>query len=101
MTENDASDVVCLLHESILDTLTSELGVIDIGRKGGMSLAKQVLYFININNKYLTHAYMQVKAVVSTLGRIAGSKGSNIFTQKEIADVYASLCLPSLSAPKV
>lgn len=42
MTEEDANDVVSLLQESILDTLTSELGVIDIGRKGGMSLAKQV-----------------------------------------------------------
>lgn len=50
MTEDDASDVVSLLQESILDTLTSELGVVDIGRKGGMSLAKQVFMIYKLLN---------------------------------------------------
>ena len=44
VTEEDANDVVNLLQESILDSLTTESGVIEIGRKGGMSLAKQVNY---------------------------------------------------------
>ena len=42
VTENDAIDVVDLLHESLLDAVTLDTGQIDFGRKGGMSMAKQV-----------------------------------------------------------
>ena len=42
MTEDDANDVVQLLQESLLDAYTDELGQIDAGRRGGISLAKQV-----------------------------------------------------------
>lgn len=42
MTESDALEVVQLLQESLLDAYTDELGRIDTGRKGGISLAKQV-----------------------------------------------------------
>ena len=42
MTEDDAEDVVQLLHESLLDAFTADTGEVDFGRKGGMSLAKQV-----------------------------------------------------------
>jgi hypothetical protein len=38
--------------------------------------------------------------VVSALGRLVPSKGSNIFSQKEIAEVYTSLRLPPLSSAK-
>ena len=31
-----------LLHESLLDAFTTDTGEVDFGRKGGMSLAKQV-----------------------------------------------------------
>lgn len=44
MSEEDAEDVVQLLHESLLDAFTTDTGEIDFGRKGGMSLAKQVHY---------------------------------------------------------
>lgn len=44
MTEEDAEDVVQLLHESLLDAFTTDTGEVDFGRKGGMSLAKQVNY---------------------------------------------------------
>ena len=43
VTEDDANDVVQLLQESLLDAYTDELGQIDAGRRGGISLAKQVL----------------------------------------------------------
>ena len=42
VSEEDAEDVVQLLHESLLDAFTTDTGEIDFGRKGGMSLAKQV-----------------------------------------------------------
>lgn len=42
MSEDDAEDVVQLLHESLLDAFTTDTGEVDFGRKGGMSLAKQV-----------------------------------------------------------
>ena len=41
-----------------------------------------------------------MKAVVTALGRLVPSKGSSIFSQKEISEVYTSLRLPSLSASK-
>ena len=41
-----------------------------------------------------------MKAVVAALGRLAKSKGSNIFSQKEITDVYVGLRLPPLSSTK-
>ena len=43
VTEDDANDVVQLLQESLLDAYTDELGQIDAGRRGGISLAKQVI----------------------------------------------------------
>ena len=43
VTEEDANDVVQLLQESLLDAYTDELGQIDAGRRGGISLAKQVI----------------------------------------------------------
>jgi hypothetical protein len=42
VSEDDAEDVVQLLHESLLDAFTTDTGEVDFGRKGGMSLAKQV-----------------------------------------------------------
>lgn len=42
MSEADAVDVVDMLHESLLDAMTLDTGKIDFGRKGGMSMAKQV-----------------------------------------------------------
>jgi hypothetical protein len=42
VTEEDAEDVVQLLHESLLDAFTTDTGEVDFGRKGGISLAKQV-----------------------------------------------------------
>ena len=42
VTEKDAKDVVELLQESLLDAFTNDTGEIDFGRKGGMSLTKQV-----------------------------------------------------------
>jgi DNA helicase MCM8 len=40
--EQDASDVVDLFNECMLDAVTLDSGEIDFGRKGGMSMAKQV-----------------------------------------------------------
>ena len=42
VSEADAVDVVDILHESLLDAVTLDTGQIDFGRKGGMSMAKQV-----------------------------------------------------------
>ena len=56
MTEDDANEVSQLLHESLLDAFTTETGVMDFGRKGGLSLSKQV------NKKYLCY-----KPTVQTL----------------------------------
>jgi hypothetical protein len=42
VSEADATDVVDMLHESLLDAITLDTGKIDFGRKGGMSMAKQV-----------------------------------------------------------
>ena len=38
----DARDVVDLLTECLLDAVTLDSGEIDFGRRGGMSMAKQV-----------------------------------------------------------
>lgn len=46
VTEQDALDVIEILKESMLDTLTTESGELDFGRSGGISLAKKVKAFI-------------------------------------------------------
>ena len=57
MSEDDAEDVVQLLHESLLDAFTTDTGEVDFGRKGGMSLAKQV-------NGMAVSRFMYVKMTV-------------------------------------
>ena len=55
VSESDAIDVVSLLHESLLDTITLDTGQVDFNRKGGMSMAKQVFFnsfSINSHNFY-------------------------------------------------
>ena len=46
VTKQDALDVIEILKESMLDTLTTESGELDFGRSGGISLAKKVKAFI-------------------------------------------------------
>jgi DNA helicase MCM8 len=66
---------VQLLQESLLDVYTSENGIIDAGRKGGISLAKQV------------------KALVSAMNRESNLRGSNMFSRQEIAALCQRLAL--------
>lgn len=73
VTEGDANDVVELLQESLLDAYTNEFGQIDAGRKGGMSLAKQV------------------KALVRGLNHEATLRGSSLFSRNEIKEVMGKL----------
>jgi DNA replicative helicase MCM subunit Mcm2 (Cdc46/Mcm family) len=42
VTEQDAEDVVTLLMDSTREAFTTELGVVDMSRKGGTSISKQV-----------------------------------------------------------
>ena len=64
-----------LLHESLLDTVTLDTGQVDFGRKGGMSLAKQV------------------KALTQVLRKEGERKGSQIFTFLEIHEFVQLLKL--------
>ena len=52
VSESDAMDVVDLLHESLLDAVTLDTGQIDFGRKGGMSMAKQVRHIYIYRNHW-------------------------------------------------
>jgi DNA helicase MCM8 len=73
VTEDDAQDVVDLLHESLLDACTTADGVLDLkGRKGGLSVAKQV------------------KALVKALTARARDTGNATFRHMEIAEVACS-----------
>ena len=73
VTEQDAHDVADLWHESLLDAFTNEVGVIDVGRRGGVSLSKQV------------------KALVGFLSKEAQIRGSNMFTKSEIQEAIGKL----------
>ncbi len=59
MTEADAIDVVDLFQESLLDAMTAENGVLDSSRKGGMSLAKQVSFYITLINVVLNSFHLR------------------------------------------
>jgi hypothetical protein len=67
--------VVQLLQESLLDVFTTESGIIDASRKGGISLAKQV------------------KALVKVMTREAGVRGSNMFSRQDIGVLCQKLAL--------
>jgi DNA helicase MCM8 len=75
VTAEDAQDVVQLLQESLLDVFTTDSGIIDAGRKGGISLAKQV------------------KALVKVMTREAGVRGSNMFSRQDIGVLCQKLAL--------
>jgi DNA helicase MCM8 len=75
VTAQDAQDVVQLLQESLLDVFTTDSGIIDAGRKGGISLAKQV------------------KALVKVMTREAGVRGSNMFSRQDIGVLCQKLAL--------
>jgi hypothetical protein len=66
---------VDLLHESLLDTVTLDTGQVDFGRKGGMSMAKQV------------------KALTQVLRKESERKGSSVFTFLEISEFVQLLRL--------
>jgi len=75
VTEDDAKDVVQLLQESLLDAFTTETGEIDLKRKGGMSIAKQV------------------KALAQMLSKEANLKGSTMFSRVEILEIILRMKL--------
>ena len=75
VTAEDAQDVIDLLHESLLDAFTNESGVVELGRKGGGSLVKQV------------------KALVNALTKQARARNNNVFRTDEIMDICALLKL--------
>lgn len=77
VSEEDAQDVVQLLQESMLDVLTNELGEIDVTRRGGMSLSKQM------------------KALVQAMAKeVKRSKQGNcMFTRQEIQELTQLLRL--------
>lgn len=74
VTEADALDVVSLMEQSLLETFRTDTGAFDFGRRG-MSLAKQV------------------KAFVAELNKVAGRKGSALFTSAELLDVAGKMAL--------
>jgi DNA helicase MCM8 len=75
VTEQDANEIVQLLQESLLDIMTNEAGEIDVTRRGGTSLPKQM------------------KALVKAMNREATMRGNNIFSRQEIADIANRLQL--------
>lgn len=75
VTENDATDVVALLQECLLDGITDELGRIDSSRRGGLSLAKQM------------------KALVAVLQKEAKQRGNAIFHRSEMQELAGRLGL--------
>jgi DNA helicase MCM8 len=75
VTEADANDIIQLMQESLLDIYTTETGEIDVTRRGGTSLVKQM------------------KALVKIMNRESSLKGSNQFTRQEIVDLASKLQL--------
>ena len=75
VTADDAQDVIDLLQESLLDAFTNETGQVDLSRKGGGGLTKQV------------------KALVSALTQQARARNNNVFRTDEIAEICAVLKL--------
>ncbi|KAJ1480429.1 hypothetical protein T484DRAFT_2802621 [Baffinella frigidus] len=48
ITPEHANEVVALMKESLVDTLTDEFGDIDVGRSTGTSKSKETKRFVNI-----------------------------------------------------
>jgi len=75
VTEEDALEVVDLLHESLLDAFTSETGRVDLGAK-------------------LTSKTKQIKAIVAQLHKEAAARGGRadaLFSRDDIRHVMAGL----------
>ena len=66
VTDADARDVISLMELSLVQAYTTETGSIDMGRRGGMSLAKQT------------------KAFISELNRSCDRRGSATFTTADL-----------------
>jgi hypothetical protein len=77
VTAADAEEVVQLLQESLLDVYTDERGIIDVTRRGGTSMNKQMKALVTMMNK----------EVVQKKG------GNNIFTKQEIGEIVQRLQL--------
>lgn len=75
VTESDAEDCVQILEESLLDAFTADHGVVDLGRKGGLSGSNEV------------------KTLISQLNHEAKMRGDNIFTKTQIEEVVSRLRL--------
>ena len=73
VTEEDAQDVIDLLHESLLDAFTNEAGEVEVGRRGGV--------------------VRQIKALVKVLTQQARMRNSNIFHYEHIAEACSALRL--------
>ena len=73
VTGEDAQDVIDLLHESLLDAFTNEVGEVEVGRKGGV--------------------VKQIKALVKALTQQARIRNNNVFHQDQIAEACATLRL--------
>lgn len=55
VSDSDANDVVELLQESLLEAFTDENGALDLGRKGGMGLAKQVKSLVKVSDRHILY----------------------------------------------
>ena len=56
VTEDDARDVIEVMRQSMLETLTDEHGAIDLGRSNGMSRSKDVRAYVKALNAEATRS---------------------------------------------
>ena len=75
VTEADAQDVVELLQGSLLDAYTNDIGEVDLSRKGGGGLLKQV------------------KALVQYLTKESKKRNNNVFHSSDIKEACRALRL--------
>lgn len=86
VTELDARDIVSLMEESLMDTLTDDRGLLDLGRAGGMSQSKVLKAFVE-HLKRATHRRMSAFFTMDELRAEARVSGLS----QQISDLGALL----------
>lgn len=100
VTEQDAKEVVDILQESLLDTLTNESGELDFGRSGGMSLAKKVKAYVTRLNKAVKRRN-NVMFTMDDLFEVANTMGLKVDNFYDFVDILRNECYILKKGPKL
>lgn len=100
VTEQDAIDVIEILKQSLIETHTNEMGELDFGRSGGMSLTKKVKSYMACLKKNVRERNTEVFTFDQLLA-MANRMGLKVDNFYDFLEILRNECYLLKKGPKL